>query len=447
MSVRDLLDMAKRNLLARKLRTGLTLLGVVIGCVSIILMLSFGYGISANNRRMMESFGDVKNISVTVDDSGREGAGKAQKNLTARSVQDLENIPHVVDATPVYNANVQVTYRKYQSDFLSITAMDKETYSKMGWHMKNGSLFHGNGEGEILFGSKVVDDFYDPKAPAPSDSDDMDPDEKKETPPPFEASGKTLTFSGANFNMDFGMGGPAPSSSSSDDAKTADLKVAGVIDRTKKMEYDNTAFMTIDGFETFSEKLGLPAPEKNRFDTVQVRVDDAENAEDVSHAIEDLGYKPNGMLDIIKEMDKSMSIINAIFAGIGSISFIVAAIGIANTMIMSIYERTKEIGVMKVIGASIQDIQKLFLTEAAMIGFIGGILGVTMSLLLSWGFNVLGNQFAASQGAEETIVLSYIPFWLVLVALVFSTLVGVAAGYFPAKRAMNLSALDAIRSD
>ena len=102
---------------------------------------------------------------------------------------------------------------------------------------------------------------------------------------------------------------------------------------------------------------------------------------------------------------------------------------------------------MKVIGASIQDIQKLFLTEAALIGFIGGVIGVVTSLLMSAGFNAVGNRFAQSQGAEETIQLSYIPIWLILVALLFSTMVGVAAGYFPAKRAMNLSALDAIRSD
>ena len=171
------------------------------------------------------------------------------------------------------------------------------------------------------------------------------------------------------------------------------------------------------------------------------------NAEEVSDGIKALDYEAMGMLEMIKSMNKAMTIVNAIFAGIGSISFIVAAIGIANTMIMSIYERTREIGVMKVIGASIQDIQKLFLTEAALIGLIGGIIGVLLSLLMSAGFNLIGNRFAMAQGAEEAVKISHIPLWLIFVALIFSTLVGVAAGYFPAKRAMNLSALDAIRSD
>ena len=243
----------------------------------------------------------------------------------------------------------------------------------------------------------------------------------------------------------FGFGPPAETPSGND--KTTTLKVTGVLKKTKKSQYDNGAFMTIEGYKKLAETLDLPAPERGTYSTVQVRIDDTEYAEDVTDAIKDLGYEPSGLLEAIKSMNRGMAIVNAIFAGIGSISFIVAAIGIANTMIMSIYERTKEIGVMKVIGASIQDIQKLFLTEAALIGFIGGVIGVITSLLLSGAFNIIGNRFAQSQGAEEAIQLSYIPLWLIFVALLFSTMVGVAAGYFPAKRAMNLSALDAIRSD
>ena len=441
MSFRDLLDMARRNLLARKLRTGLTLLGVVIGCVSIILMMSFGYGITENNRRMMEGFGDVLNIQVSENSTQPGGKSKkTPKKITDRSIQDFKKIPHVIDVTPVYNATLSAKYRNYTGDFLSITAMNKETYSTLNWHADKGSLFHGNGEGQLIFGSEMVDSFYDPKAP----DTEMDADNKDDAPPLFEAAGKTLSVTSSDM-PDMGFGGPSETPSTN--GKSTDLKVAGVLKKTKKSQYDNGAFMTIDGYKKLAETLNLPAPDKGSYPTVQVRIDDTENAEDVTDAIKDLGYEPSGLLEAIKSMNRGMAIVNAIFAGIGSISFIVAAIGIANTMIMSIYERTKEIGVMKVIGASIQDIQKLFLTEAALIGFIGGVIGVTLSLMMSAGFNAIGNRFAQAQGAEEVIKLSYIPFWLILVALIFSTLVGVAAGYFPAKRAMNLSALDAIRSD
>lgn len=438
MSFRDLLDMAKRNLLARKLRTGLTLLGVVIGCVSIILMISFGYGITENNRRMMEGFGDVKNIQVM--ENSMEPGGKSKKTpkkITDRSIQDFKQIPHVIDVTPVYTANLSAKYRKYTGDYLSVTAMNKETYATLDWRADKGSLFHGKGEGQMIFGSDMADAFYDPMSPETDTSEDDDV-------PLFDAAGKTMSVSSSDM-PNFGFGPPAETPSGND--KTTTLKVTGVLKKTKKSQYDNGAFMTIEGYKKLAETLDLPAPERGTYSTVQVRIDDTEYAEDVTDAIKDLGYEPSGLLEAIKSMNRGMAIVNAIFAGIGSISFIVAAIGIANTMIMSIYERTKEIGVMKVIGASIQDIQKLFLTEAALIGFIGGVIGVITSLLLSGAFNIIGNRFAQSQGAEEAIQLSYIPLWLIFVALLFSTMVGVAAGYFPAKRAMNLSALDAIRSD
>ena len=430
MSYRDLFDMAKKNLLARKLRTGLTLLGVVIGCVSIIIMLSFGYGMTENNKRMIEDFGDVKNINVTQKEEG--GKGKA---LTRKTISELKKIPHVVDVTPVYNASVGMKLRKYQSDFVGITAMEKHTYDTLGWEMDKGSFFHGDGKGQMLFGNGVVDMFYDPTGSTTMPA----MDEGEDPPPLFDAAGKTMTITSSDEPM-MGNTGTATGLST-------ELKVTGLIAKTKKMDYDNNVFMTVDGFMDLMDRLKMERPNTHNYERIQVRVDDMKNAEEVSDGIKALDYDAMGMLEMIKSMNKAMTIVNAIFAGIGSISFIVAAIGIANTMIMSIYERTREIGVMKVIGASIQDIQKLFLTEAALIGLIGGIIGVLLSLLLSAVFNLVGNRFAMAQGAEEAVKISHIPLWLIFVALIFSTLVGIAAGYFPAKRAMNLSALDAIRSD
>ncbi|MDY3118465.1 MAG: ABC transporter permease [Peptoniphilus sp.] len=434
MSYRDLFDMAKKNLLARKLRTGLTLLGVVIGCVSIIIMLSFGYGMTESNRRMIEDFGDVKNITVTP-----KAEGGNTKSLTRRSLKELKELPYVTDVTPVYSATVSMKLRRYQSDFVEISAMEKHTFDSMGWKMDKGSFFHGDGKGQMLFGNKAVDMFYDPNRTG-MDTGAMDGGEGTDDPPPlFDAAGKTLSLSSSN--------GAGIDESASTTAASTDIKVVGVIEKTKKMNYDNSVFMTVEGFMDLMDRLKMERPNSNSYDRIQVRVDDMKNAEDVTRSIKDLGYEAASMLDMIKSMNKAMAVVNAIFAGIGSISFIVAAIGIANTMIMSIYERTREIGVMKVIGASIQDIQKLFLTEAALIGFSGGVMGVIFSLLLSSGFNLIGNRFAMANGAEEAVKISHIPLWLIFVALIFSTLVGIAAGYFPAKRAMNLSALEAIRSE
>ena len=120
------------------------------------------------------------------------------------------------------------------------------------------------------------------------------------------------------------------------------------------------------------------------------------------------------------------------------------AIGIANTMMMSIYERTKEIGVIKVLGCSLKNIKQMFLIEAAFIGLLGGIVGNMVSFAMSGAINMVTAQSSAL-GVEGNI--SYIPVWLVLISLGFAMLVGMVAGYFPALRAMRLSPLAAIRSE
>ena len=111
------------------------------------------------------------------------------------------------------------------------------------------------------------------------------------------------------------------------------------------------------------------------------------------------------------------------------------------TLSIKIYERAKEIGVMKVLGCDIRNIQAMFLMEAGMIGFIGGVVG----LILSYGISVVINIVVKSVGTDMQ--LSYIPFWLAFISIVFAVLVGVAAGYFPSRRAMKLSPLAAIRNE
>ena len=149
---------------------------------------------------------------------------------------------------------------------------------------------------------------------------------------------------------------------------------------------------------------------------------------------------------------KSMSSsIQLILMGIGAISLIVSAIGITNTMMMSISERTKEIGVMKVIGAVISDIKQMFLVEASIIGLVGGIVGIGICYLISWLLNnyaigFFGDLVGASTGSYETYV-SLIPGYLAGGAILFAAFVGLVAGYMPAKRATTLSALTALKSE
>ena len=212
-----------------------------------------------------------------------------------------------------------------------------------------------------------------------------------------------------------------------------------------KEEDDKLAFPTLN--QDFDEQ-GNPIKSNDKeikYDNLQVVVDKAENVKDVEQAIRKLGYQTNSMAEASKEIESQTRTIMLILGGIGSIAFIVSAIGIINTMLMSIYERQKEIGVMKVIGASVSDIQTMFLIESGFIGFFGGVLGLLISLLAG---KLINNVFTGlNEGMVGVDKIIIIPTWLALVGVGFSALVGVLAGYLPARRATKLSAIDALRAN
>ena len=121
----------------------------------------------------------------------------------------------------------------------------------------------------------------------------------------------------------------------------------------------------------------------------QLKVDDKDNVKTVANTIKEMGYNVETNAEMMDSVNRQMGIIQAVLGGIGAVSLFVAAIGIANTMMMSIYERTKEIGVMKVLGCSLGNIRGMFLMEAGFIGIFGGIIGNILSLLMSMAINAL----------------------------------------------------------
>lgn len=177
------------------------------------------------------------------------------------------------------------------------------------------------------------------------------------------------------------------------------------------------------------------------YNSIYVRADRMESVEPIQKAIRDMGFEANSNTEWLKQTQEQMRTIQMALGGIGAVSLFVAAIGIANTMMMSIYERTKEIGILKVLGCDLTDIHRTFLMEAGFIGLVGGCIG----LLLSYGVSAIINIAAKSSAYQG---ISYIPFWLASLAIVFSVVMGmVAGGGFPAFRAMHLSPLAALRNE
>lgn len=190
------------------------------------------------------------------------------------------------------------------------------------------------------------------------------------------------------------------------------------------------------------KKLAKENPDMNLdttvYQQVMVKCADTKAVASVKAAIDEMGFGTSSLQDAVEQAEKQMQQIQYLLGAIGGVSLLVAAIGIMNTMMMSIYERTREIGIIKVLGCRMSNIAGLFLCEAAYIGFFGGTLG----LGISYGLSGVINMFVGASGFK-----SVIPLYLAVGALGFSVLVAMISGLYPALRAMRLSPLTAIRNE
>lgn len=200
-----------------------------------------------------------------------------------------------------------------------------------------------------------------------------------------------------------------------------------------------------------ANKIKDPTYGKTGYDNVTVKVDSIDNVTTVEKQIQELGFSTDSMNSWRENMQKQSQTIQVVLGSLGAVSLFVAALSIVNTMTMAIYERTREIGVMKVLGCGLSKIRTMFLIEAGMIGFLGGLIGIVVSYTLSFVLNHFGPMLM-STGLGNVLPMfgsrvSVIPPWLALLGVAFSTVIGVLSGIAPANRAMQISALEAIRHE
>ena len=164
-----------------------------------------------------------------------------------------------------------------------------------------------------------------------------------------------------------------------------------------------------------------------------------------------MGYNTSSPTDWLDDLEQQSRTIQLILGGLGSIAMLVASISIANTMTMAIYERRREIGIMKVLGCEVGHIRAMFLTESAGIGFFGGVVGLVIWYGLSFLLNYIATYALGGgyyvDGVLQKTYISIIPLWLAVFGVGFSTLVGIVSGYIPANKAVKISALTAIKNE
>ena len=456
MKMIDLLGMSISNLWRRKLRTFLTVLGVIIGTASIVVMISLGLGLSKSTMDQIEQSGGLTTITVQEGGGMMGGNVEGEQNsdpnagkITDDTAGKIMGIPHVEIASPVLNANAIVKVGIYEGN-LSIKGMSAEALKAMDIPLENGSHLPEDSDSlELLYGNQVITDFYNSKTGA------YEYWEKGVLPEIDLKNGSVFVILDTDAYWNFKYGGTDENGNPVEAPKKYMFQAAGMVAGgvEESNEFSWFTYCNIDALKTQLKKTfknraipnqpvrGNGKPYKEWFyNEMYVKVDKMENVKEVQKQIVDMGYYAYSNAEWVEQMEGQYSMVQAVLGGIGAVSLFVAAIGIANTMMMSIYERTKEIGIMKVLGCSLGKIRDLFLAEAGLIGLSGGLLG----LLLSYGISMLINQMVTD---SYYTTLSYIPLWLSGAALVFSVLIGMLAGLLPALRAMKLSALSALRNE
>ena len=470
MKISDEIVLSARNLTRRKGRTALTLIGVVIGTCMVVLMISLGIAQSQANEEMLQSWGDLTQIQVYGGGRAVGADGKALK-LDDTAIENMKKLDHVVAATAyvsAYSLQGQITAGnndRYVMEIGSLTGVDPTAMEPMGFELASGRWPDSGPASkkatklQVLVCDYTGYSFYD---------------SRKSMNSPNRYRWQGMTDAKGNqvepfVNVDKDKMTLTIKTGEGADAKTQswELEVIGHMQQDVSKGWwtqSNIILRTQDlkMIEDAYYKMAKITNNNNTYDQVYVKVDDLKNVPDVEKAIHELGFENTySMNQQREEMQKQVVRSQMIFGGVAAVSLLVAAINIINTMTMAIYERTREIGVMKVLGCELNNIRTMFLLESSCIGFLGGLVGVAISLLVSFVLNHLSlilSLFGQSVdlsgllgggmymgGMSNTI--SVIPPWLMLAALVFATLVGLVSGILPANNAVKISALEAIRHD
>jgi len=428
----DILELCLRNLLRRRARTILAVSGVIIGTCAIIVMLSIGFGLSDSFQRQVESWGNLRMINVYGGGGGRPGMPGMEERgvINDRTIGQMEKMKGVVAVTPVISEWGTLKIGRVMTH-VSIMGVRPEVLEKFNYEVQEGRMLQASDKNAIIFGNMIPHWFYDPNSMMGSSE-------------PTNVITDRLVFAGDP--------GWRPPGGQNVEIPEFRLRGVGVLAMTGD-QADYQAYMKIDDLEKIQEEIRKARGERvhptatKTYDQAIICVEDLNASTNVSKELRAMDYQTWSPADWIESMREQARMIQGVLGGIGGISLFVAALGITNTMIMSIYERTKEIGVMKVLGANLKDIRKMFLQEAGMIGFIGGAAGVMLSYFLSFLMNtVLSDAIGMALGIYGG-AISVIPVWLALASLVFATAIGMIAGFYPAKRAMELSALESLRNE
>jgi ABC-type antimicrobial peptide transport system permease subunit len=448
----DIVRIVLKNLLRRKTRTLLTVMGVVIGTASIMIMVSIGIGMNEGFKQQISRMGSLNSINVRSNESGMyyvvdDGTGgrnqSEMRDLDDAAVADFSRISGVDTVIPFIETHGKIKLGKYIG-YIELQGINPEHMDKLGLKVSEGRLLETGDKTNVVFGFGVKDNLYNPKSTQMRRWGRGGPE--------VDLLTERITLS---LDMSYGEDFFQEEGGVQKKPKTYKINGAGMLEEGN-YEYYSSIFMDISELKKIVKDFNKGKSKNDNsgdyrdiqgYSRIIVKVKDINDVQSVQQQIKDMGFYADSLTDILKSMQETTSSIRIVLGAIGAVSLLVASIGITNTMVMSIYERTREIGIMKVIGSSLGDIKKMFLFEAAMIGLLGGIIGLLLSYGVSYLLNTAGFALLGFYGGGEGVKTSIIPLWLAGSSMMFTTIIGLVSGFYPARRAMNLSALEAIRKE
>lgn len=430
MKIIDVIRISTLSLFRSKVRTFLTAFAVFIGVFVIIFLVSLSFGAQNIIISQITNQFDLKSIFVVrqgqlnfniLGTNLEEENEEEPRIINKEAVSEIESITNVAFVSPVS----QINQRKLSFKDQSFDDRVVNSATGLGWDIQEGDsiitdTFSGRYSGlqgnEVVLTQQVADAYGKPYED-------------------YIGQVIVLTDQGISFG------------SQTKPVDPIELTIVGVVSNVRNASYVTSLQTALEqnakknGYETVDEYISTSG-----YQSLYVKASSEEFVSDISDEIRSLGFDVTTLEDVLEIFNTFFSIIPLIFTLIGAIAVFVASIGIINTMIMSVLERTREIGIMKSVGARNKDVLLLFLTEAGLIGFAGGLFAVVMSLSLMFVIEkVLVNNVLPSLGVDNISQIFITPVPLVVITVLASTVIGMLAGLYPAFRASRLDPVKALR--
>ena len=421
MTAADTVGMAWANLARRKGRTVLTAAGVVIGVSSLVLMVSLGLGLQLQVTKMFETDEALRTLTVhrVKGDPGKKkapaffGFEGQMIPMTDKDLEEIRGVPGVKSVKPELDlflrASVEGTKGVLVHMVEGVAAGEEERFAK---HLVAGAMWKSAEERSCLLPKNLVESRLNLK--------------------PSEAVGRKITFTG--FLQEEG------------EAKEEDVfTIAGVLGNEAFSFKGRPIYMPMDQGLTLRERRAshplLPS-KKGSYLSAQLEVADPRQSEQVAVRLRNLGFNTLSAVELLKQINIVFLVLEGFMACVGAIGLVVSLFGIANTMAMAVLERTREIGIMKALGARNGDIGRLFLAEAGAIGALGGLVGLAGGALIGKVLNLIAHPLF---DLPAEVNLFHVSFWLAAGSVLFSILISIVAGWLPARRAARMEPVAAVR--